>query len=249
MSIQVIEEVGDFMRYIKTYSEIPTERIYRGQNQDWELLPSLYRNDRKRNNLRIELELIKRLILNKPILPTGLEDYFDFLIFAQQHSMPTRLLDWTYSPLIALWFACNNKNNDFKNDGFIYSIDCSSLPNARFDNNEYNKSGLEFKSHLDNLAELKKLIPSPLFARLESQNGIFTVFPNEYEIQEDIILKFKIPKNRKVPILKELGKLNINEYTIFKDNDSLCRTLYWEIYSKKILYKDEEVPPPYIDFW
>lgn len=233
--MEEINEVADIVRTVKGYSELPCEIIYRGQNKDWDLLPSLFRKS-KRKNLRIEHELLKRLKLNKPILPSELEDSFDFLIFAQQHSMPTRLLDWTYSPLIALWFACFNKEKkkDFSGDGIIYVVDSSSLVDARKTSIKYNESENAFASHLDNIGQFQKLIPSPLFNRLVSQDGIFTVFPNSPKVDELNIIKVMVPSSRKVPILKELGKLKINAYTIFRDFNSLCETLYWEIYSNKI---------------
>jgi len=174
--MEEIKEVADLLKLVKGYSELPSEMVYRGQNQDWKLLPSLFRTSKK-SNLRIERELFKRLKLNKPLLPSELEDSFDFLIFAQQHSMPTRLLDWTYSPLIALWFACFNKDKNFLNDGVIYMTDTTSLSDARIASKYYNESENAFKNHLDNIEQLQKLIPSPLFDRLTSQIGIFTVFP------------------------------------------------------------------------
>lgn len=233
--MEEINEVSDILRFVKGYSELPSEIIYRGQNKDWDILPSLFRKS-KGKNLRIEHELLRRLKLRKPILPSELEDSFDFLIFAQQHSMPTRLLDWTYNPLIALWFACNKKEKkkDFSGDGIIYVMDSSSLEDARKTSIKYNESESVFASHLDNIDQFRKLIPSPLFDRLVSQNGIFTVFPNTPKVDELNIIKVMIPNGRKVPILKELGKLKINAYTIFRDFDSLCETLYWEAYSNEI---------------
>ena len=41
----------------------------------------------------------------------------EFLFLAQHYGLPTRLLDWTYNPLIALYFACCS---NFDKDGIVY---------------------------------------------------------------------------------------------------------------------------------
>ena len=41
----------------------------------------------------------------------------EFLFLAQHYGLPTRLLDWTYNPLIALYFACCS---NFDKDGVVY---------------------------------------------------------------------------------------------------------------------------------
>ncbi|QCZ56767.1 hypothetical protein UCCLB521_pC0002 (plasmid) [Levilactobacillus brevis] len=104
-------------------SEKQMNIYYRGQNQDFpNTLPSLIRNE---NYLKNEDKLINDFITKYPELFGDCKNNFDCLALMQHHQLPTRLLDLTSNPLVALYFAVErsdgntNKNTDLI-DGKIF---------------------------------------------------------------------------------------------------------------------------------
>lgn len=95
---------------------------YRGQaNSNWKLIPSVMRDLRA----NAESQIFSELMVEAPSEFGADKSMFDKLVRAQHYSLPTRLLDVTLNPLVALYFACNDDSQAEK-DGVIQIFNFSS---------------------------------------------------------------------------------------------------------------------------
>lgn len=100
------------------------EMFYRGHsNQEYKLEPSLFRKDKKGNFLYLYNEhlLFQELLISNPVEFSQDRYTLEKLVRMQHYSLPTRLLDITSNPLIALYFSCKN-NTEVAGEIIIFSI-------------------------------------------------------------------------------------------------------------------------------
>lgn len=109
--------IDSVAQYIDAIKSIPLkegyQRFYHGVS-DFDYVdkdyPSIFRDE---NLIKNEHELFYELVSNCPDNFVNCKNTFEHLVLMQHYEFPTRLLDVTENPLVALYFACTgNKDNE-----------------------------------------------------------------------------------------------------------------------------------------
>ncbi|NJL14116.1 MAG: FRG domain-containing protein [Microscillaceae bacterium] len=223
--------------------------VYRGLGQArYDLKTSLMRLGG--NYGEVERHLIRNFRkYAKRITSLGnIDSFWDTLAIAQHFGLPTRLLDWTYSPYVALHFA-TAKLSQFEQDGIIWAVNHEKvidfLPDAlkeRLQEEGSNKFTTDLLNPVckswrdfDTLQEERFVIffePPSFDDRIVNQFALFSAMSdvngllNEWLTQHpDLYFRIIIPAALKWEVRDKLDQANINERVLFPGLEGLSTWL------------------------
>ncbi len=217
IKVSHIEQVVELLHQQEFDGELGRHRshfIYRGlPDVSFELKTSLQRNCKDKKAF-LEHHILDNFAKYSAMEAPGMEDsVWSTMIIGQHHGLPTRLLDWSNSPLMAMHFATSEANMDMmdQRDCVIWRVDVlkinERLPkeyqaqiekysqriftvkmlNELFDNNGPYKSVLE-KYDLD-MGDDKMVIlePPSIDMRIANQYSSFAVIPSGMDNIEKVL--------------------------------------------------------------
>ena len=253
IEIKTLEQAMEILlhqHYNEEIGRIRSDYLYRGMpNSEFTLITSLQHNC---GDLQYELEpSILRYFAKyaEKEDPQLMSSVWRQLITGQHHNLPTRLLDWTHSPLVGLHFSCCEADMAMtdKRDGVLWRIDegefTKLLPEkykAALQKDRTDVFSVEtLSSVVDNLEQydadmgaksIAILEPPSSDQRIINQYSHFTVMPKGVADFEKF-LDENTEKTRKLIIKKEirwqlrdlLDQLNISERTLYPGLDGLSK--------------------------
>jgi len=190
-----IRSVNDLIESLKDTDFNDEKCIYRGQaNSNWNIQPLLLIQNYSDEPYVLEKTLFLPLFQDKVIPFLTSKDPIEYLMILQHYGVPTRLLDWTKDILVALFFACYDKNNEnFQEDGvFIVShrshFETISLRvnESIFNVNDF--SVVDKKKFWERIetSDINYIEPLFLNPRQRIQNGCFLFFPFKTINESDV---------------------------------------------------------------
>lgn len=180
--------------------------IYRGMsNAAWSLTPSLGRFGD--DYAFMEHDFVNEMLTLRPEEFRDLSTPFDLVAKLQHFGIPTRLLDFTLNPLVALYFAVNSERSANNKCGrVVITVDRNSTHSRelidaicgfydKFLINDYLidnllPEGISVEDYLRANIGLFTLKPAYANERIKRQSAIFMIFPNDISDRYATLYKF-----------------------------------------------------------
>jgi hypothetical protein len=242
---------SDVLAAIEDFQSATETPWYRGCSKaSYGLLPKIARGkdtarkfaDVHPRELRMSREFRERA---KPLMGIAADDDWDVMFYMQHYGVPTRLLDWSESPFVALFFALQPRRGGYGEDPVIWMCDPEAWNTALMpfsadedrilDKNHRRMSdyafGEDIERYRDEPLMLKGSYSSP---RISAQRGSFTVFGRDFRPLQDIahendkippvaLQSLLIDKSKASEIFSSLVKKGITETFVYPDIEGLSQ--------------------------
>jgi hypothetical protein len=242
-----IRSVTGYVQHLEARFSGHENVLFRGhRDMRWKLEPGIARVNPRRPLLVVEEKLFhvfKRRSL--PFLEMRPERDWDWLMVAQHHGLPTRLLDWSVNALAALWFVVEKPAIEGRPGAVWYFLPeakdylrSSKWPADFFENDEPGGGNEVRAVKTSVLDRVYVLVPRFVSRRIVAQGGYFTAHPSWNEaphfrpMEDDPDLRhqlarIEVPAEHFGEIRYALNRLGVNSVSIYPDLPGLCNSIKW----------------------
>ena len=242
-------EVNDIGTYVELITRIDAEQQYRmwfrGQSDySWGLVPSVQRKVGmgKHYEQYITTNFMIHTMRLNPTAPQRY-DRASWLTLMQHYGLPTRLLDWSESPLVALYFALSS-DKDAKTDAAVWVLNPMELnkkvgygeyvPPISYDSLRGDLEGAFSNQDNDDNESQGKIIACHGVGcdlRMYVQQSDFTIHSTTERLDQilkldescDYFYKIRIPRKIRKKLLVQLDAMGFHESSIYPDMEHIAK--------------------------
>ena len=218
---------------------------WRGQsNSSWPLIPKIYREGYEAFEESMNHRFMNKARSRYTNCPAK-DDFSSWLFLMQHYGLPTRLLDWSESPLVALYFAVHNRKHD-KEEGVLWGLNPIKLnllesreQRIYLATNKFAKPifTAAFTLHKEANSIKNCSVQTDEFdIRHMVQLSVFTIHGRgnpleELYANEGFLYKIVIPAEAKRTLRRSLRLLGVSESSIFPDLEHLAKDIEFTEFS------------------
>ena len=239
--------LSDAVKIVRSFDE--RNIWWRGHaHNSWALVPKIGRKHPEEEQ-NLSLRFINKTRVRYSKSPAK-GDWGSWLFLAQHYGLPTRLLDWTESPLVALYFACCGTEY-YNESGTVWACIPGKLSGCEIGEETIQVIGNDLVDLICGAAfsrsaaeedKTKKILPiltDHFDLRHLVQSSCFTIHGyftplNKLPNCENFLARIEIPSSCKGMLLETLEFLEIHRAHLFPDLENLSSHLVSELkYRKK----------------
>lgn len=214
-----MEDLSDFLKYLEENGMETGAFGFRGvPDPNYDLIPSIgrptLRSDYEEYREKQAFKWFRQAAM--PFISRPPEHNMAWLAMARHHGLPTRLLDWSLSPLVATFFAVADPPKGA--NGFaVYSYE-----------SDFYLDPPDILEPFDRAEELTEVHTDYYSDRMAAQRGFFAIHKTpDKPFRHETLKKFIFPESIRNDTMYRLDFYNINKSTLYPGLDGIGAHYAW----------------------
>ena len=156
------------------------------------------------------------------------QQLYSYMIYLRHYGFPSPLLDWSYSPFVAAFFAFRNKNTAERRAIYVYCERPKGHKGGAVGEPTIRPIGPYVRAHPRHFRQQSDYTICGAY----DENDGWRFHPHEPVFggrgEQDFIWKYTLPSSERTKVLGVLNYHNLNAYSLFDSEESLLETLWFK---------------------